>query len=504
MAKFGKKPNKTSKISKADKAGKPGDSAAAGKVDEATNVNEVAQPGAVASPNVDSISDDKIDSKPSNPSNPNPSNGKVRIFRNPSGRSARIVPELRVTTTEVERLPNSSPPTPPAEPTTSPISAADLIDADADFSVAQVTGSYRRERSIEGLLLGTSVGDALGLGRDGLSRSSSLRIMGRGPIDYCLIPGVGIVSSDTHRMLMTLQSILRSRSQMELFRRNFAMRLRFYLFSLPVSAGRATILATVRLWLGVPAAQSGIDSDDNSPLVNALAIATVLQGTGHSIERWVAVSTEVTQITPEVTDAAILIARTAFLAIMTDPNSFSPISMLDRLKSITDDTTLTGWLQALQTGLEENLGTHAMAVRLGWGDRIPGTAGPTAIMAIYAWLRHHDDFEQAVESAVLLGGDSVTLGALAGGLAGINLGSKNIPARWLSRLWSWPNNRRWLDTLTRRFTDWPHGSEDLHAAPGMPTRAGLQLLRSGVLAVGVAIGAVIKIPWKLSHWIVGS
>jgi len=499
VAKFGKKPNKTNKTHKIGKASNIDQGVEADKIDEATRVEQVGSPGEVTKLGADTISDNENTSKP-----PSQSNGKIRIFRNPSGRSARIVPDLRVANTEEEILQASVISTAPAQASAAPISLTDLIDPEADFSVAQVTGSYRRERSIEGLLLGTSIGDAIGLGRDGLSRSSTLRIMGRGPIDYCLIPGVGIVSSDTHRMLMTLQSILRSRSQMDLFRRNFAMRLRFYLFSLPVSAGRATLLATMRLWLGVPADQSGINLDDNSPLVNALAIATVLQGTGHSIERWVAVSTEVTQIKPEVTQAAILIARTAYLAIMTDPKNFLPISLFDRLISICDDATLSNWLKELHNGLQENLGTHTMAHRLGWGDKIPGTAGPTAIMAIYAWLRHHDQFEKVVESAVLLGGDSTTLGALSGGLAGINLGVKKIPARWLSRLWSWPNNRRWLDTLTKRFTDWPHGSEDLHAAPGMPTRAGFQLLRSGVLAIGVAIGAAIKIPWKLSHWIVGS
>ena len=380
----------------------------------------------------------------------------------------------------------------------------ELLDPDADFSPAQVTGSYRRERSVEGLLLGASVGDAIGLGRDGLSRHSSLRIMGRGPLEYCLIPGVGIVSSDTHRMLMTLQSILRSRSQLELFRRNFAMRLRFYLFSMPVMAGGATLAAATRLCLGVPADQSGIDSADNSPLINALAISTVLQGTGHSVERWVTVSTEVTQINAQVVSASVMVARMGYLAIMTESKDFSGTALLDRLLRVTEDPALAKWLGELQVGLAEKLSVHAMARRLGWGMRVPGTAGPTAIMALYAWLRHHEDFEKVVASAVLLGGDSVTLGAVSGGLAGINLGAKKIPARWLSRLWSWPNNRRWLDTLTRRFTDWPHGSEDLHAAPAMPTRAFFQLMRSGVLAGGVAVGSAIKIPWKLSHWIARS
>ena len=109
--------------------------------------------------------------------------------------------------------------------------------------------------------------------------------------------------------------------------------------------------------------------------------------------------TEVTQIKPEVIESAVLVARAGYLAIMTDPKDFSAISLLDRLIKVTEDESLSGWLRELRAGLEENLGTHAMAVRLGWGDRIPATAGPTAIMAIYAWLRNHQDFEKVVESA---------------------------------------------------------------------------------------------------------
>lgn len=431
------------------------------------------------------------------------SGGRDRIFRNPSGRTARIVPEL-----PTGKSPGISSDLVseyvPVIPESASIESKNYIQApEKDFCWAHVTGSFRRERSIEGLLLGVMIGDAIGLGRSGLSRRSALRMLGRGPLRYCVIPGVGLVSSDSHRMLMTLQAILRSRSQLELFRRNFAMRLRFYLFSMPVLAGKATWIAAIRLCLGVSPDQSGINSDDNSPLINALAIATVMQGTGHSVERWVAVSSEVTHIKPEVVESSVLVARATYLAITTNPDEFSASSLLDRLILITEDAMLSAWLRDLRVGLDENLGAYAMASRLGWGGCVPSAAGPTAIMALYCWFRHHDRYEAAVEKAVLLGGDTITLGALTGGLAGIHLGAKKIPERWVSRLWSWPNGRQWMETLTNRFTDWPHGSEDLHAAPALPTRPILQLARSATFAICLAIGSAIRIPWKLSKWILG-
>jgi ADP-ribosyl-[dinitrogen reductase] hydrolase len=432
--------------------------------------------------------------------------GKGRSFRNPSGRSGRILPELRSSSSEAVARDTLHSKVPAASVAVS----GDSSERDTppppeqDFCWAHVTGSYRRERAIDGMLYGAAVGDALGLGRKGLPRSSILRIYGRGPLEYCVLPGVGVVGADIHRMLMTLQSILRSRSQLESFRRSFANRLRCYLLTMPWLAGRATCFAALRLCLGASPDQSGMESAENGSLISGMAIANVLQGTGHSVERWVAICTETTHIAPEAVEAAVLIARTTYLAVMSEPGELAPIAMLDRLILVTEDQALQTQLRHLRRGLEEGLTAHEMASQFGWKDAVPATAAPTALMAIYAWLANHDSYERTVERAILLGGDTETLGVLAGGLAGIHLGSKSIPSRWLNRLWAWPNNRRWLDSMTKRFVDWPHGSEDLHTAPALPVRPVMQFIRSLMVSAGVGVGAVLQFPWKLSHRLMGS
>lgn len=54
--------------------------------------------------------------------------------------------------------------------------------------------------------------------------------------------------------------------------------------------------------------------------------------------------------------------------------------------------------------------------------------------ALYSVLRHPDSFEQAVTLAVRLGGDTDTVAAIAGAVAGAYHGRQAIPARWLDRL----------------------------------------------------------------------
>jgi ADP-ribosyl-[dinitrogen reductase] hydrolase len=368
-------------------------------------------------------------------------------------------------------------------------------------SWSQVTGSYRRERSIEGLLIGAAVGDALGLCRKGLSRRWATSMFGRSELSYKLTPGLGMVSDDTHRMLMTLQAMLRSKSQLENFRNSFASRLRWYLLTGPVTSGIATQVAGLRLWMGVTPELSGVSSSGNSPLISALALATVLQGTGHSVERWVTASTKLTHKSPEVTEAAILIAHASHMALMVPKREFDSCRVLDDLIALTQETSLNKMLQSLREPLAREFSVHRAAKVIGFDRGIPGTALATAVIAVYAWLRHPCNFERAITSAIRAGGDTDSVAALVGGLAGVRLGVDSIPSKWTKQVSTWPQNRRWMERLTGRLTDWPHGSEDLHAAPALPTYPVRQLIRSAGLAFGVAVGTLIKSPWQIATWL---
>jgi ADP-ribosyl-[dinitrogen reductase] hydrolase len=59
----------------------------------------------------------------------------------------------------------------------------------------------------------------------------------------------------------------------------------------------------------------------------------------------------------------------------------------------------------------------------------------------------HTGFEEAVSFAVRCGGDTDTLGAMAGALAGAAFGSTSIPARWLDALENGHRGRRYVERL---------------------------------------------------------
>ena len=59
-----------------------------------------------------------------------------------------------------------------------------------------------REDRILGVLLGTAVGDAIGLPFEGLSPARVARRLSRGPLNHSLVFGRGMISDDTEHVCM--------------------------------------------------------------------------------------------------------------------------------------------------------------------------------------------------------------------------------------------------------------------------------------------------------------
>lgn len=72
---------------------------------------------------------------------------------------------------------------------------------------------------------------------------------------------------------------------------------------------------------------------------------------------------------------------------------------------------------------------------------------PTALYAACA----EPDFESSVTFAVRCGGDTDTIGAMAGAVAGAMHGAGSIPARWLEPLEDGPRGRSHVDVLATRL-----------------------------------------------------
>lgn len=336
----------------------------------------------------------------------------------------------------------------------------------------------QRLQSIHGLLLGIAIGDSLGLPREGLSRRTAARLFGRPPLKYRLWPGVGLYSDDTQLALLTTQAICQSRSQQDSFHKAFQRRLRWYVLGLPVGIGRGTFLAGLKVWLFGPGKTAGVWSAGNGPATRSLVLGVVLHNTGHRFLVWARDSAAKTHRDPRASDGAMALATAAQIAAVNPVGKLDCQTALETIANVIRDEDFRSKMKSLGKFLEKKRSPRAVAVHFGWKRGISGFIVPTAILSIYCFLRYPNDFRRAVESAIMLGGDADSVGAIVGGLVGAHLGASELPRDLVNELGDWPHDQDWMKRMSVRLSDWPHGVDDLLSAPALPSYPIVQLFRN--------------------------
>jgi len=352
--------------------------------------------------------------------------------------------------------------------------------------------SIDRRKSIEGLLFGIAVGDALGLAYEGLSRRQILRRLRRRPPRYALLPNRGFGSDEIQMAGMTGQAILRSVCKSENFLDSLAWSFRWWFIGLPFGIGLGTAKACLKLWLGFNPENSGSRSAGNGPAVRALVIGSTLIGTDveSRIERWCQLSSMLTHKAPQATAGSILLGQAAAIAIIEKFDAPQRVDILDQLIELSRSDEITNLLKKIRPWLETHQSPARVAKKLGWKKGISGYMPHSLTMAIYCWLRYHDDFAKAVYSAVRLGGDTDSVAAITGGLVGLSAQVDSIPDHLIAQYRDWPADLAWHEQLASRLTEWPHGEEDILSAPAEPFFWPGQILRN-VLLIPIVIGHVI-------------
>jgi ADP-ribosylglycohydrolase len=175
------------------------------------------------------------------------------------------------------------------------------------------TSSIATDRLV-GLLLGTAVGDALGLPAEGLSPRRRQRLM-PSPWRHRFVFGRGMFSDDTEHALFVAQSLLEEPEDPVRFQRRLARRLRWWFASLPAGIGKATARSCLKLWVGFPPTRSGVFSAGNGPAMRSAIIGAYFHDRLEMIERFMRASTELTHTDPKALVGALAIARLAAWAV---------------------------------------------------------------------------------------------------------------------------------------------------------------------------------------------
>lgn len=310
----------------------------------------------------------------------------------------------------------------------------------------------RRSRALEGSLLGTAAGDALGLACEGLSAARQRKLFPR--LDrYGFLFGYGMCSDDTEHAVMLAQALIVSGGDAAHLQRDFAWRLKGWLVGLPAGIGLATLRAIIKLWLFVPPRWSGVRSAGNGPAMRAAILGVAFGADPAQLRVLNQIAAGITHRDARAEEGALAVAVAAHLAA-TRAAPVSPQEWLDAVSRYVsaDGATLTAIRQAVSS-VERGETAEALLEHIGSPGGVGGFMLHTVPAVVHVWLRHQDDFAAGIEEMIRLGGDTDTSAAILGGIIGARVGKEGIPAALLERLVEWPRSTTYLSRVARRLAE---------------------------------------------------
>lgn len=169
--------------------------------------------------------------------------------------------------------------------------------------------------AVEGVLLGTAVGDALGLPYENVSPGRAAMLLGP-PDRYRFLFGRGMISDDTEHACLVAAALAASACDPVGFERELARGLRWWLVGLPAGLGWATLRACLRLWCGFSPACSGVPSAGNGPAMRSAVLGAAI-GDLAQLAETVRRSTRITHTDPRAEVGAQAVALAACIACRT-------------------------------------------------------------------------------------------------------------------------------------------------------------------------------------------
>ena len=282
-----------------------------------------------------------------------------------------------------------------------------------------------RKDRVRGALIGTVLGDALGAPIEGASPSAAKRVARRrgerprhwGYTDDAstfIAVAESIRGVESVAPVPLLEALARRYEPARGFGRGMKHALRAF------EAGTH--------WTEVARVAWPEGSRGNGGAVRAGAIALPRWRSTADLLAAVELATRITHAHPEAIDAARLVARLVAL-VLDDPSLARPPAALEALdRDFGSSPTIAPMLAKVlaaatdpRVDIPTTLGTSPLA-----SESVPA--------AIAVFLRHPEDFATAVLEAAALGGDTDSICALVGCLAGATHGHDAIPRPWIKAI----------------------------------------------------------------------
>lgn len=310
--------------------------------------------------------------------------------------------------------------------------------------------AFHEDRCV-GCLLGTACGDILGATVEGWRASEIREIYGEIRNFEPSQRGFGSYTDDT-QMTLALAASLVEHGRVDAGQVS-AKYAEYYQPSRGYGGGALVVMQALRRELDYRATGRMQFAEGSFGNGGAMRIAPVGLAYRHAsddlLHRAVEDALVCTHVHPEAVDGAFLQAKAIAIAATTpSPDGFDPVALLSVLRRASRTTILQARLDSLADSLAHDDSDVYVIGRVGNGIR----ASQAVPAALWALIRYGATSEECVVRAVNFGGDTDTIGAMAGALAGALHGTSWIPSRWYDNIENERHGRDEIVGLARRLS----------------------------------------------------
>jgi ADP-ribosyl-[dinitrogen reductase] hydrolase len=295
---------------------------------------------------------------------------------------------------------------------------------------------HRLEDRFAGVLLGTAIGDALGLPAEGLSREAIARRFGR--LDrFRLLGETGFVSDDTEQSALIAASLCAHPRDLPRCVAAFRRALLGWFLRLPLGIGLGTLRACVKTALGFT--RSGVRSAGNGAAMRAAIVGAYWFDRPDLRRDFSDALAAVTHTDPRAVQGARFVAEVAAGCLVLEPRQ-PRVGMLRGALSAVDEPALVSALERAVELAESCASPEEAADELGTSGFVIESVG----FATFCWLRFGDDPMLALVETVSAGGDADSNAAIVGAWLGGQHGGAGLPAALVDRLQRGPFGQQHL------------------------------------------------------------
>jgi ADP-ribosyl-[dinitrogen reductase] hydrolase len=284
----------------------------------------------------------------------------------------------------------------------------------------------------KGTLLGCAVGDALGAPVEGMPPEAIRQKHGTVTDFIDERFGAGMVTDDTQMTITLAQAILEMGS---FIKGHAALKFGRWMQNSDEGVkeargvGMATAEACRKLYQGVSPEESGVDSAGCGAAMRVSPLGLRYFHDLETLRRTAVEQSRITHTDPEAAAGAVAIAFAVARGI-TEENE------LDRLSFIQQTAD---FVSPVNEGMADRIRGLRDYMEVSPSDGFAYTGNGGYIMetvpgALLSFLLSPYDFERTVVTAVNAGGDTDSLGAMAGVVSGAFNGASRIPERWRERV----------------------------------------------------------------------